>query len=553
MAPEVVNGFAMVADKERSSLTRLFHRRFSSSSKVNTKMSTSNTGMEQTGVVQSESSARIETTRPPHLRRRITIGGSGQDAQAAQHTSLPTDTRHGSTTLQGGGSGSLTAKCHYPPTSWRPTPPAQLTVSDVERNDLSGSGSNGGEDDGTRKSSTTVQVAGPHLNPPLSNSTMTASSPEKARDPPASSNGEYRSSPARPGSRRRYSIISSMSTNSTNAGISPTRTTGASTLGRRASGGIATLPDPRTVYAHTYHYTVCAHTSPPMSRPLNVQPKLVRYREGLLAYPPFHLRGYNADQSIAPPTIYILDGSCADCDIKTRRHAESKVLSRYSHQLENLYIQLSLVQKDIANKNHDVSIPEKSDSAVAMFSFPSTLELETEATQAILEIEDQLDQLISSRDREVRQIWNGYTARWGPATVGIHREHKTRERSQARAAVTSDSMSQDTAASSTGFDVPLSDHSPGRSRTMTTLSTKPASHVSRNSSSDTHARTRSVGGPQERYSDGTYGLSVDSSVDGVKGRGRMVVDWIRPSRREGRSRSVAGATSRTSSRNVPDK
>ncbi|OQU96496.1 hypothetical protein CLAIMM_02572 [Cladophialophora immunda] len=384
---------------------------------------------------------------------------------------------------------------------------------------------------------------------------MTSNPAQNARRPQASSNPAPQSSPARSSSSRRYSIIFSGPTAAAKAETPPNRVTGGSALGRRASAGAATLPAPDAAYAHTYYYTVCCHTSPPMSRPLNVQPLLVQYHKGLLAYPPSHLRGYNPDEAITPPKIYVLEGSCSECDITARRHAESKVLDRYTHQLENLYIQLSLLQKDIASEHCNVSLPEKSDNAITTFAFPSTLELEPEATQAILEIEDQLDQLVGKRDREVKQIWKGYTARWGPATVGIHRENRFRGRSRAGTTDSRDHVSQDTAGSTTSFGVPSEDRSPGRTRTMTTVSTQPTgppSRLSRNSSYDTRPRTSSVGGPQERYSDGTYGLSVDSSVDGVRGRGRMVVDWIRPTRREGRSRSVAQATSRPSSRHAQD-
>ncbi|EXJ73092.1 uncharacterized protein A1O5_04241 [Cladophialophora psammophila CBS 110553] len=221
---------------------------------------------------------------------------------------------------------------------------------------------------------------------------MTSSRPQSPRSPEASINPAPQPLPVRPRSHRRYSIIFSGPGAPENAATPQNRATGASASSRPASAERTPLPDPETAYAHTYYYTFCAHTSPPMSRPLNVQPTLARYRRGLLAYPPFHLRAYNPDQGTPSPTLYVLEGSCSDCDITMRRQAESKVLDRYTHELENLSIQLSLLRKDIAIETCNMSFPDKTDDAITTFLFPSTLELEPEATQAIFEMEDRLDQ-----------------------------------------------------------------------------------------------------------------------------------------------------------------
>ncbi|KIW96450.1 uncharacterized protein Z519_03519 [Cladophialophora bantiana CBS 173.52] len=551
MAPEVVDGVVFVpANEQNPNFPRTEPRSLDSLSRANTQRPISSPRMQPEVLGQIGTFSRDESGRPPRLRRRITIGGLGQDAKEVEQGTWRSGIKKHSNTFQGGDSKFPSVKSHYPPTSWRSTATVQFTTSNVGEYDLLERSSSSGLDGGFGRSNNNVGLGKVDLNPPSSTATMTSSLPQGPRSPEASINPAPQPLPVRSRSRR-YSIIFSAPGTPENAATPQNRATGASAANRPASAGRTPLPDPETAYAHTYYYTVCAHTSPPMSRPLNVQPTLAQYRRGLLAYPPFHLRAYNPDQGTSSPMIYVLDGSCSDCDITMRRQAESKVLDRYTHELENLSIQLSLLQKDIALETCNVSFPDKSDDAITMFSFPSTLELEPEATQAIFEMEDRLDQLVRRRDHEVKQIWRGYTARWGPATVGIHREDNIRGRSRARTADTRDTISQeDTAGSTTSFGIFSDDRSPGRTRTMTTVSTQttmPPSHLSRRSSYNTRSRASSVGGPQERYSDGTYDLSVDSSVDGVKGRGRMVVDWIRPGRREGRSRSMAQTSSRKSS------
>ncbi|OAL27339.1 hypothetical protein AYO22_03614 [Fonsecaea multimorphosa] len=394
MAPEVGNGDIVTpADKEQLYFTMTDARRFNSSGRINIERSTSSRGMQRKGFDQFENFSPTQTTRPPHLRRRITIGGSGPHVEGIEHNSWSSDTRTPSATRQGGHSQFQPAKSHYPPTSWRPSPPAQPTISDFKETGLSESSSSGGVDGEDTKAKATVCLEGTYLNPPFPTSTRASNPPANAKNPQASFNTTPQLSPARSNSHRRYIIGFSGSTVSANAGGTQNGRPGAPAASRRASSGPATLPDPHTAYSQTYYYTVCAHASPPKSRPLNVQPTLVQYRKGLLAYPPFHLRAYNADQASDPPTICVLEGSCSDCDITTRRQAESKVLDTYTHQLENLYIQLNLLQKDIAIENSNMSFPEKSQDEITAFSFPSTLELGLEETQAILEIEDQLDQL----------------------------------------------------------------------------------------------------------------------------------------------------------------
>ncbi|KAK4947006.1 hypothetical protein LTR10_014148 [Elasticomyces elasticus] len=306
------------------------------------------------------------------------------------------------------------------------------------------------------------------------------------------------------------------------------------------------LPEPEIAYAHTYHYTTCEHTSPPLSRPLNVQPTPVQYRDGLLAYPPFQLRNLLNSSKVSIPSIYVIDGSCCNCDLSERREAESGVLDKYTPRLDNLFLQLNLLQDDMDTKASSASDPLQGE---AISSLP---DVSPETIQSIVLMEHQLDDLVQRRDREVKSIWKGYTARWGPATLGIHHENDSiggrgrtqsiSERNTTGADLwTNSSVSDvDTVAGRTSTIV-----STASSRTTHTLFSgagRPKLNPSRQTSF-----TTSVNGPQERYSDGTRPVTATSSVDGVRGDGRMMVEWIRPERGNARSRSQSQSQSRSRS------
>ncbi|KIX01989.1 uncharacterized protein Z518_07928 [Rhinocladiella mackenziei CBS 650.93] len=342
-----------------------------------------------------------------------------------------------------------------------------------------------------------------------------------------------------------------------------------------------TLPDPEVVYAHKYHYTTCPHTSPPASRPLNAQPTLAGYDEGLLAYPPFHLQTWGSRCLMAPPNIYIIEGSCPECDLASRRKAESEILDKYTDTLDNLSLQIHLLSQDV-----EPDFPTAIKSAIRantasalMFShsnrdrgFDWTTRVSAhptitpETTQTILEIERHLDHVIEQRDREVKLIWKGYTARWGPATVGIHRENHTLKKTRSRAPSTSeriDLTEQDTT-SSTSIIASTAEAGTDRPSTMTSMSAT-STHMTKTRSSSIRSQRSSQGtgtgaqtymsvgnGPKDRYSDGTHDVNVPSSVDGVRNGGRMIVDWIRPdldSDGRPRTRSRSQSQNQNQSRN----
>ncbi|EXJ78682.1 hypothetical protein A1O1_09084 [Capronia coronata CBS 617.96] len=352
------------------------------------------------------------------------------------------------------------------------------------------------------------------------------------------------------------------------------------------------LPDPEIAYAHTYHFTNCPHTSPPMSRPLNVQPILVQYHDDLLAYPPYHLRELQDESMARPPDIYIIEGSCSPCDSTSRREAESAILDTYAHNTDGLSDQLSRLKLDIESTS-SLSLESVSTSTS---SGPATNGTGTSSSScsskskrsiglspgqilAIADIENQLNSMVKLRDRQVTSVWKGFTSRWGPATLGIHHD-SDQDRGRRRTRDMSLSLNTDSnteATTKTTTYTPENSvishekaqsrrRSVGRVRTSTVTSTTATSSrvtttvtTSNNSSQtvssmssqqrtgrDRRTSTSSSNGPRERYSDGTRQVILSSSVDGVKSDGRMVVDWIRPelSAAGGRKRASNNSHSR---------
>ncbi|KAK5443406.1 hypothetical protein LTS15_010751 [Exophiala xenobiotica] len=317
------------------------------------------------------------------------------------------------------------------------------------------------------------------------------------------------------------------------------------------------LPEPEIAYADTFHYTTCEHTSPPMSRPLNAQPVLVKYHDELLAYPPLHIKAFLSSFPAVIPTIYIIEGACSICDLSYRREAESDILARYTTRLENLILQLSLLQEDIDVKSPDATTLSGRHNSATPPAAPVTT-MSPENIQAIIQMEDQADNLVKQRDNEVKAIWRGYTERWGPATVGIHYEGNV-VRGRRRAQSASDSVrfpEVETSSSLTSNVDASTDRTSTMASTVSTRTTQ-TSHTSHTISSVTTPRRMSLSrrtsrsssiGPRERYSDGTRSINVPSTVDGVLKDGRMMVDWIRSGPGSGSSRSQSQSHSRSRSR-----
>ncbi len=439
-------------------------------------------------VRQNESN---EPQRPPSHRTRVTIGGPDRrmeskktsthgdelppqpapilEGNKASHPTREVDSTSGGSVA----AAKLPTRSIYPPTSWKST-------SSVE-------------------------------------SSMLSPSEQSS----AVSTGEL----PRNGSRRQFVIGSTDPSRSAPVAPSRTERIKPSHDASQTTTKKAQLPDPETVYAHTFYYTRCPHTSPPKSRPLNVQPTWVQYREGLLTHPPSELERQRNKLVNIPPNIHILEGSCFDCDLLARRRVESEILNIYTDKLDNLMIQLSLLQRDIVAE-HPEGLPNQGSESFTAFSLPSTLELTPEATRGILEIEEQLNDLIKKRDHEIKQVFKGLSARWGPG-VQINRDENVQAGTQAKGRSTATTTS-----STTTFGVPSPDTTPEKSVTKTSMASTGANKTPAPSRQSSNATRTRVSSTQERYSDGTHDVKVDSSVDDVKSTGRMLVDWIRPARRQ---------------------
>lgn len=319
----------------------------------------------------------------------------------------------------------------------------------------------------------------------------------------------------------------------------------------------AELPDPEVAYAHTYHFTTCPHKFPPVSRPLNVPPVLVEYHEGLLDYPPYLLRAFQNEQEDPMPEIYIIEGSCSHCDTSARREAESEVLNRYADDIIRLSDQVSRLRLDIESGD---SLPESVPGSTSSHTTTDTLssaklpklsiELSLNHIQAIVGLERQLNSLIKRREREVKSVWQGFTARWGPATLGIHHDPIQERGRPRRRSTSTESDTTGTMAADDGYTRSRSLSSDITSRMTSapihSCHSRTVSSVSRQQGS-THSRTTSISssnGPQDRYSDGTRELVVSSSVDGVKSDGRMLVEWIRHDRSGGTRRAPSESHTR---------
>jgi hypothetical protein len=129
----------------------------------------------------------------------------------------------------------------------------------------------------------------------------------------------------------------------------------------------------------THHYTHCNHTSPPKTRPLNVQPMLI----------------YSSSTSGFPKSTLL--GRCYDCDFEYRRKQETVVLQK--HHKTSMVLQSRLIA--------------------------ARERLETAQTEAQLDqgningVVAETNTLVDRREVEVKAVWKGFSKRWGPGTLGV--------------------------------------------------------------------------------------------------------------------------------------
>jgi hypothetical protein len=572
MCCAMADPFLRVEKRTKSSITR--SQKSDSVDKATTKIGMA--GSTANNRPASNAVAPRPTQAPASSKRRITIGGprisDAQDDQklADVSRSLPSKVKTGTGApavsnvdeigrrlksaldLETASTSTQSSKRFYPPTSWRSTPlPSQQSASN-----------------NPKESNPWLQVASESDKPAQSEfraGTAVKSKLIRAETfVPANVGSETQSEdgasvPTRTLSRKEPFI------NLDPLGVNSDEVDAALDFFSRPSaiskGSALAAPD--IAYAHTFHYTQCPHASPPKSRPINKQPTLVKYYSGLLACPPLHLR--KAHDKLVQPSIHIIEGSCSDCDMSARRQGESQILAHYTHKLDNLDIQLNLLQQVIIAEHPEI-FPKNSKNTISMFALPSTLELLPDAMQAVVGIEDQLNKLIEERNCEVMRIWKGFTARWGPG-VRLYQDYEETELELGDGTISQMGTVVEGITSTTSFNVRSTNHNPEQlsistfktSMETTSNSNAPPSVPTRSTSRSTRTHTRAssvqdrysdgtrASSVQRRYSDGTHALEIDSSVDNVKSRGRMIVDWIRPGRRESKQRGDARDLSRTSS------
>ncbi|KIV88126.1 hypothetical protein PV10_09050 [Exophiala mesophila] len=307
------------------------------------------------------------------------------------------------------------------------------------------------------------------------------------------------------------------------------------------------LPEPEIAYAQPFYFTQCPHTSPPASRPLNVSPISVPFKQSLLLHTPEDLLSRAQDESFE---IYVLDGKCGHCDLAARRQAEGLILDQYYVEVENLSTTLDALKE----RYLDRALIKRS---------PQDEKLTQEIEEGLVEVENVLNRLIRKRDRGVKRIWRGYTKRWGPGTIldSERSSQSPRRRSRpnfgantrcSHAETNCNCCINKTRAEQGTPQENLSSVLPTRSRSYVITSSR--SDTSSYPSSITCASLQSsksscnqpssvsmeckgawapeshaaiIDTPASRFSDGRRSVLIPSPIDRVSGHGRVKVDWVR--------------------------
>jgi len=302
------------------------------------------------------------------------------------------------------------------------------------------------------------------------------------------------------------------------------------------------LPDPEIAYGQEFYYTTCPHASPPCSRPLNVQPVLMKYQAGLLRYAPFHLRVHPLEPA---PEIFILEGSCSQCDLAARREAELRVLSKYKSKIDVLSNRLYELRGEVDLDSP--TLPRECYSGISQpINTQDTMADNTgivftpEVIEQILSLEADLELIVKRRDREVKFVWRGYTARWGPATLGVFHP-VTLATQQAATSNAESALSQSSNTSDTESSVSCrTKSSHGRPKYSAFTDSSSATSYSDGTGATTTSSTRRQHGyaprstsaspcdtPRARYSNGRHNIPLPLSIDGTHQEGRMRINWVR--------------------------
>lgn len=197
-----------------------------------------------------------------------------------------------------------------------------------------------------------------------------------------------------------------------------------------------------TFYSTIHYYTECPHTCPPATRPLhpNAQPR----------------PDSNSGSSNSEVVRSIIPGSCFNCDTFCRRVRENQILDmcnvsviKLKSELAGLVSQLEVLwhkpiddEKALVFLHTPSELPENNFAAQhqrnrlhsSPLSHKHVSEIQsskpwhmTAAQRAhqlqiahqIRKVEAAIDILREDQDARVRMVWQGYTQRWGPATLGI--------------------------------------------------------------------------------------------------------------------------------------
>ncbi|RVX70603.1 hypothetical protein B0A52_05255 [Exophiala mesophila] len=318
-------------------------------------------------------------------------------------------------------------------------------------------------------------------------------------------------------------------------------------LGLRKATHEVVLPEPEIAYAQPFYFTQCPHISPPASRPLNVSPISVPFKQTLLSHIPEDLLSRSKDESFE---IYILEGKCGHCDLAARRQAEGLILDQYAVEIENLSTALDAFKQRYLDRNSNQRYPQDE-------------KLTQEIEDGLVELENVLNRLIRKRDRGLKRIWRGYTKRWGPGTImdSERSSQSPRRRSRPKFGANTRFSHAETNCSCcinktrAEQGTPLADGSsvlPTRSRSY--VITPSRSDTSSCPSSITCASLQStksscyqpssvsmecegawapgshaaaIDTPASRFSDGRRSVVIPSPIDRVPGHGRVKIDWVR--------------------------
>ena len=189
---------------------------------------------------------------------------------------------------------------------------------------------------------------------------------------------------------------------------------------RRSEGGH--LPPPEKVYGQTIYFTNCPHTSPPASRPLDTHPILQALSPQLLKVPSHTIK---AELDLAARTgrekqIYTISGLCPECDWKARRKAESDVLHDFAKRRYK-------IGKHVAYLEMQEGEEEPASPLTPEQPVPGPSKNQMDLQLHLLTLESDVEELEALQDREVKNVWRGYAARWGPGAGRIQRRGKNEE------------------------------------------------------------------------------------------------------------------------------